>query len=369
MPEARLAVLLVEDQPLDRRALVRFVETEGLPYDVVGVASLAEAGTQLARRTFDVAIVEQRLGDGIGIDLLPTLLGTPAVILTRPGDEAIAAHAIQAGAYGLLVRDSGRRYLHLLVPTISAVLARRRAEIAASARAEEQSRTREDFQRVVTMMWHEVMGPLTTLLSTLEMVEVDAEANPTVLPTNMRSMLRQGMEIATNLERLINDVLGYYRLNTSPALAPVDLDALVAETIESLPLTTWHDAVVEKDKLPETTGDPTRLRLLFRQLFDNARTMRGSHPLVIHVAATNYDDAVRISITDNGVGSSSDEADYLVDAYTTPADGTASLGIAICRRIVEQHGGRMWCEPTIGVGTTVYVTLPRTPALRRAAGD
>src|SRR6185369_1244047 len=236
MPEARLAVLLVEDQPLDRRALVRFVETEGLPYDVVGVASLAEAGTQLARRTFDVAIVEQRLGDGIGIDLLPTLLGTPAVILTRPGDEAIAAHAIRAGAYGLLVRDTGRRYLHLLVPTISAVLARRRAEIAASARAEEQSRTREDFQRVVTMMWHEVMGPLTTLLSTLEMVEVDAEANPTVLPTNMRSMLRQGMEIATNLERLINDVLGYYRLNTPPALAPVDLDALVAETIESLPL-------------------------------------------------------------------------------------------------------------------------------------
>ena len=89
----RLALLLVDAHSLDRRALVRFVETEGLPYDVVSVGSLAEAGTQLARRAFDVAVIDQRLGDGVGIDLLPNLLGTPAIILTRPGDETIAAQA------------------------------------------------------------------------------------------------------------------------------------------------------------------------------------------------------------------------------------------------------------------------------------
>src|SRR5690349_21015521 len=174
MLETRLAVLLVDAQALERRALQRFIETEDLPYDVFGVGSLADAASQLARRTFDVALVDQLLDDGAGVDLLPSLLGTPALVLLRPGDESLASHAAQAGAYGVVVRDTGRRYLRLLAPAIAAALTRRGAEVEAAARAAESARTRDEFQRIVTMMWHEVMGPLTTLSSTLEMMQIDA---------------------------------------------------------------------------------------------------------------------------------------------------------------------------------------------------
>jgi signal transduction histidine kinase len=363
MPERRLAILLVDGQALDRRALMRFIEAEGLPYDVVGTGSLAEAGTQLGRRSFDVAIVDQRLGDGVGVDLLPSLLGTPAIILTRPGDETIAAQAVRAGAYGFLVRDAGRRYLHLLSPTVSSALARRRAEIAASARAEDLARTRSEFQQVVTMMWHEVMGPLTTLLSTLEMIQIDGEANPASLPPDVVVMIQQLVEIATGLERLITDVLGYYRLHTAPALVPVDLDALVAETIASLPLSVWHDALVEKDRLPCTSGDPTRLRLLFRQLLDHIQAFRSAEPFVVHVAASEYPDAVRITLSDNGVGCTPGDGDCLTSRGDPAMDGPAGLRLAICTRIVEQHGGRLWFESGRDGGTAVHVTLPKAQAL------
>ena len=362
MLQTRLAVLLVDAQPLERRALQRFIETEDLPYDVVGVGSLADAATQLARRTFDVAIVDQLLDDGAGVDLLPSLPGTPALILLRPGDESLANHAAQAGAYGVVVRDTGRRYLRLLPPVVGAALTRRRAEVEAAARAAESARTRDEFQRIVTMMWHEVVGPLTTLSSTLEMMQIDAESDPTSVPSDMLAMIGQGVEITTYLERLVTDVLGFYRLATPPRLVSVDLDTLVAEAIASLPVAAWHDAVIDKDTLPAAIGDPTRLRLLFRQLLANAQTLRGSNPPVIHIAATEYDDTVRVTVADNGVGIALDEG-----PLDDLADGIG-LGMAVCKRIVEQHGGRMWFESGRQNGTTVHLTLPKAAARARAAG-
>jgi signal transduction histidine kinase len=208
------------------------------------------------------------------------------------------------------------------------------------------------------------MGPLTTLSSMLEMIAFDAEQNLTVLPPDVLAMVRQGGEITTRLEQLTTDVLGYYRLITPPRLVPVDLDALVVEAIASLPTSSWHDALVEKDVVPPTIGDPTRLRLLFRQLFDNARTRRGPGPLAIHIAATEYDDAIRMSLTDNGIGVKLD--DDCVDPLDTPAEAIG-LGMALCKRIVEQHGGRMWLESGRRTGMTVHLTLPRAAALPRAA--
>jgi hypothetical protein len=86
--------------------------------------SLAEAGSLLAHRTFDVAVIDQRLGDGIGIDLIPNLAGTPAIVLVRAGEEAEAAPALATGAYGFVVRDAARRYLPLLGPAVNGALAR-----------------------------------------------------------------------------------------------------------------------------------------------------------------------------------------------------------------------------------------------------
>jgi len=357
MSELRIKLLLVDDDALDRRAIVRFVQSENLPYDVVAVGSLAEAGSVLSRGSFDLAIVDQRLGDGVGVDLLPDLLGTPAIILTRAGDETVAAQGVRAGAYGYLIRDSGRRFLTLLAPTVTCALARRRAETVAAMRAEDLARTQANFQALASMMWHEIMGPLTTLLGTTEMLQVAAEQNPSSVSADTRAMIKHSVETTTHLERLVTDVLGYYRLQSAPMLVTVDLDALLADVVAGLPVSVWHDAVVDVGTLPCVSGDAARLRLLFRQLLDATHRAGGAEPLVVSIWCTEYDDAVRITIADNAVGTRT-AADH-AGASDQPHNADTGLGMAICRRIVEQHGGRLWSESRPAAGTTLHLTLPK----------
>jgi signal transduction histidine kinase len=365
MAEPRINLLLVDDDALERRAITRFVQSEALPYDLVSVGSLAEAGSMLARRTFDVAIVDQRLGDGVGIDLLPNLLGTPAIILARGGDEALAAQAVQAGTYGFLVRDSARRFLALLAPAVTSALARRRAEIAAAVRAQDLVRAQSEFQRLASMMWHELMGPLTTLAGTIEMLQVNAEQASSPLPPSTLAIIEQAVETTTELERLVTDVLGYYRLQSPPSLVTVDLDAVLADVIASLPVSIWQDAVVDVGSLPCVTGDPARLGLVFRQLLDAAHRVRGAEPLVVSIWAAEDEDAVRVSVGDNGVRTSHTDCDD-VAGTDQPHGHDTGLGMSVCRHIVEQHGGRLWLERRANAGTTVHVTLPKSigPSIR-----
>lgn len=366
MSALRVRLLLVHEDALERRAIVRFIQTEELPYDVVAVGTLAEAGSLLARRTFDLALLDQSLGDGVAVDLFPNLAGTPAVILMRPGDEAAAAQVVRAGAYGFVVRDPTRRYLTLLPPAISGALSRRRAEIAAARRGESLVRTQGEFQRLASMMWHEIMGPLTRLVATTEMLQVDAEASGSAGAADVRPLVKQTVETAIELERLVTDVLGYYRLQSAPALVTVDLDAVVQEVVAGLPGRLWHDAGVEIQALPSVIGDPTRLRLLFRQLLEGAHRRRTSERLVVRVLAVEYDDGVRVTVADNGAGLPPVEHDGMELGAGDPAGDDPGLGMAICRRIVEQHGGRLWSEMHEQTGATVYLTLPKAtvPDLR-----
>ena len=363
MPDTTIKVLLVDEDALERRALVRWVDTERLPYEITAVASLAAAGSMLARHAFDVVVIDPQVGGSVGTDLLPELIGTPAVALVRVGDEAIAARAIRAGAYGYVLRDAGRRYLALLPPIIGTVLARRHAEVAAATRSQELARTIAEFQRLASMMWHETMGPLTTLLGTAEMLQLDVEQDLSSIPADVRAMIKQTVETATQLERLVTDVLGFYRLQSAPMLVTVDLDAVLADVVATLPGSLWRDAVVDVAKLPTVTGDPARLRLLVRQLLDAAHRVRGPEPLVVRVWATVYDDAFRLSVSDNGIGMPPVDSDRFVRDDGCPPIDDVGLGRAVCRRIAEQHGGRIWYESQAKNGTTVHLTLPRVALL------
>ncbi len=363
MSDVSVRVLLAVEDALDRRAILRFIQNERLPYEVVAVGSFAEAGAMLTRRAFDVAIFDQRLGDGVGIDLLPDLIGTPAIILARSGDETVAAQAVRAGAYGLLVQDSGRRYVTLLAATVTSALDRRRAEIAAARRAEDLLRTHAEFQRLASMMWHEIIGPLTTLLGTVEMLQVDAEQRSS--PPETLATVKQTVAIATHLERLVTDVLGYYRLQTPPTLVTVDLGRLLADVVATFPGSMWHDATVDVANIPPVSGDPVRLRTLFRQLLDGAHRLGGPDPLAVRLCAYESNDHLRICVSSNGVGRPVAVPD---PGPEDPCDEESGLGMAICRRIVEQHGGRIWIESG-GDGTTVHVTLAKAsvPVQRPAA--
>ena len=120
-------------------------------------------------------------------------------------------------------------------------------------------------------------------------------------------------------------------------------------------------AVVSYDKLPRVAGDPDRLMQVLEHLLDNAVRHRGESPPRIRIAAERQAEEWLFSVRDNGPGV---EAAYLETIFrpferlNRTRSARPGMGLAICRAIVERHGGRMWAESSPGAGCTVFFTLP-----------
>ncbi len=131
MDAIRIKLLLVEDDKVDYMAFARFVREEGLPYDYVRAASIAEGKQALEAQTFDVALLDYQLGDGSAFDLFGIVPDkTPIVIVTGSGDEEIAVQAMKAGASDYLIKDPEGHYLKTLSITVHNAIKAKRAEEA-----------------------------------------------------------------------------------------------------------------------------------------------------------------------------------------------------------------------------------------------
>jgi putative nucleotidyltransferase with HDIG domain/PAS domain S-box-containing protein len=130
MEQEKLRILLLDDDEVDRMAIRRHAEREGLPYQIEMASSIAEATQMLASRRYDLALLDYLLPDGRGLDLLPTIKDVPVIFVTGSGDENIAVQALRGGAYDYLIKDPERNYLIVLPATINNVMERKRAEQA-----------------------------------------------------------------------------------------------------------------------------------------------------------------------------------------------------------------------------------------------
>lgn len=171
---------------------------------------------------------------------------------------------------------------------------------------------------------------------------------------------------AERMQALIAGLLAYSRASRMEGeYEPVPLDRVIGAAVRDLEVVieeTEATIDVEGDGLPTVLGDETRLTQVFRNLFSNALKFRGEDPPRIRVTADRLDGEWRIGVHDNGIGISADyfEQVFLIFKRLNPRreyDG-AGLGLALCRKIIEQHGGRMSVESELGRGSTFYFTLP-----------
>ncbi len=167
------------------------------------------------------------------------------------------------------------------------------------------------------------------------------------------------------MKALILDLLAYSRVATrGKPPEPVDCEQALDLTLRNLrSAINENGATVTHDPLPTIFGDDSQLLQVFQNLIGNAIKFRRDEPPQIHVSAVKNKNEWVFSIKDNGIGIESRHLDRIFVIFQrlhkrSQYEGTG-MGLAIVKKVVERHGGRVWVESEVGVGTTFYFTMPQ----------
>lgn len=212
---------------------------------------------------------------------------------------------------------------------------------------------------------HDLRAPLRHIKGFVEILQDDAAK----MDPESRGVLNTIAESASQMGRLIDDLLAFSHVGRAQVrMVPVKLDDLAAEAIQALrPGTENREVRWSVDPLPEVHGDPGMLRQVFINLFSNAlKYTRTRQVATIQVRAAQSEDEHIISVQDNGVGFDNAYGHKLFGVFQRlhaahEFEGTG-IGLAIVRRIVSRHGGRIRGEGIVDQGATFTFTLPRNPS-------
>ena len=170
---------------------------------------------------------------------------------------------------------------------------------------------------------------------------------------------------ANRMKQLIQDLLSFSRVGTrGKPFEPVEIKVILKEALTNLETSIQETAaqIDHDDLLPTITGDAGQLVQLFQNLLSNAIKFRGEAPPKIHIGVQKQESDWQFSIRDNGIGFDpqfSDRIFIIFQRLHTRANyGGTGIGLAICKKIVERHGGNIWVHSQPNAGTTFYFTIP-----------
>jgi signal transduction histidine kinase len=213
----------------------------------------------------------------------------------------------------------------------------------------EQRRMEAELRSYADVVAHDLSEPIAGIAMLVGLLERRAAEPP---PPGVVDQLRASTERARDL---IDGVLVYARAGEL-STERVALGELVAEVADDLRL---EGATLEVGELPEIEGDPRQLRRVLQNLLRNAVKYRGAAPLRIEVSALRDSREWVVTVRDNGLGVDPDQATRIFGMFSRANQEVEGVGIglAVCRRIVEAHGGRIWVE-SAGAGSAFRFTLP-----------
>jgi PAS domain S-box-containing protein len=255
--------------------------------------------------------------------------------------------------------DVGGRRIYTAV--LRDVTERVRAEEELAARTTELERSNHELEQFAYVASHDLQEPLRMVASYTQLL---ARRYREKLDADAEEFIGYAVDGVTRMQALINDLLAYSRVGTrGGGFEPVDLDALLGRVLSSLgPAMEEAGATVTHDPLPVVVGDPGQLGQLLQNLVANAVKFRGDEPPRVHVSAERGDGHWTFTVRDNGIGIDPEYADRIFVIFqrlhTRNEYPGTGIGLAICKKIVERHGGRIWFDSVPGEGTTFRFTIP-----------
>ncbi|MBI3359366.1 MAG: response regulator [Nitrospirae bacterium] len=357
--------ILVVDDPADAKATLRALHTfhGTTPVSVESVDRLSLALEYLQKNKADIILTDMRLPDSSGLETLTRLLkqspDVPIVVMTgAPMEDALALDLVRHGAQDYLFKD--KLDGEILMRVIHFAIERKRAEVALHNMTLELKRSNDDLMQFAYTAAHDLKQPLHNIIGFIRILEdrhkgrLDKESAHDILQI-VRSVKRMGA--------VIDDLLLYAKAgSTGLNMQQVSLEDALQIVLENLHQEIGeNDAVIMHDALPTHPCDEPQVVCLLQNLLDNAIKFNDHKKTPrIEILAETRGTEVVFSVRDNGIGIDPkyhEKIFVIFERLHTQAEypGTG-IGLAICKKIVERHKGRIWVESRLGEGSTFHFT-------------
>lgn len=298
---------------------------------------------------------------------VPILAGSTVVAVvefamakTAQDEAMVDVVALVAAHLGASVR---RRQLEDRVAAVQRELERSNAELQAAN--QELARSNADLVEFAYVASHDLSEPLRVISGHVQLLARRYEGS---LDDDAARYIAYAVDGCSRMQSLITDLLAYSRVGQARLVAKqVDCERVVSEVLVGLgPAIAEAGAVVEVGDLPEVIGDPGQLRQLFANLIGNAVKFTAPDVVpTVQVSGTTDGDVARFVVADHGIGVPVRHRERIFRMFQRlhrrddyPGTG---IGLSICRRIVDRHGGRIEVQDTPGGGATFVVVLPASP--------
>ncbi|MFF3957741.1 ATP-binding protein [Streptomyces sp. NPDC001890] len=294
---------------------------------------------------------------------------------------AAASDTVRSGAFGNRIEVGGPSDVRAVAAAVEDMRRRIVGELAESRereqllaeQAQELRRSNAELEQFAYVASHDLQEPLRKVASFCRLLEKRAAAS---LDDRARQYIDYAVDGATRMQVLIDDLLAFSRVGrVHDKWKPVGLDRTLDRALADLALVIEESGatVVRESPLPEVTGDATALSMVWQNLIGNAvKFRRPDVPCRITVECVREGEDWHLCVSDNGIGIAPESAQKVFVIFQRlhgrdEYEGTG-IGLALCRKIVEFHGGRIWLDEETSEGTRIRFTLPvAAPPARSAA--
>ena len=241
---------------------------------------------------------------------------------------------------------------------------RKKAEEILNLKLEELARSNEELEQFAYVSSHDLQEPLRMITSYLQLLQRRYQGK---IDDKADKYIYFAVDGASRMQNLINDLLEFSRVTTrAREPEPTDSEFVLNQVLSNLEIYIKENkATVSHDSLPEVMADSTQLVQVFQNLIANGIKFHSEEAPKIHISAEKKASEWVFSVQDNGIGIDPQYSEKIFEVFKRLHEkeeypGTG-IGLAICKKIVERHGGRIWVESELGKGSTFYFTLPINP--------
>jgi len=357
-----MQILIIDDTQGDHDIAVECLEDGGGGYQFHHAYNAEEGLAIYHNHPIDCVLLDYHMPGKDGLELLKQLSDenkiVPVIMMTGEGDESVAVTAMKLGSQDyipkkILTSSSLKRSVERAVERTAIMwqMAGYRLEL---------ERSNHDLEQFANIVAHDLKSPLRAVTQHLALIR---NKNADTLDEKSMRSLEFAVEGATRMRLLIEALFEYAHLGFSePVFDEVNMEALLEQTKHDLSTVIAESgAHITHDALPEVKGDAILLAQLLQNLIGNAIKYCKESPR-IHVSATQEAGGWRIGVQDNGIGIAKAQHKQIFAIFRRlhqeedyPGIG---LGLAICDRIVKQHGGIISVDSQPGQGSLFSFTLP-----------